>query len=228
MRREYVIYSAIFLMLLAFPILRPCFEDSIRIKALVIIQNTHTFKIFILGILTIITSISILLAYIISLLCFSDKAQEKERNRLKSKIHNLEIEIKKLSEENAKATAQFVDADREISILKDKLGNLKKELEAELAEKKQYLAEQEAILKQERTRLLFRKKQIDEDKDKLELKKQEYLIELKNLRRKIRERNTKSVERKKILKGLFRVLVIENHHRHAKKILKDARKAGLF
>jgi len=228
MRREYVIYSAIFLMLLAFPILRPCFEDSILIKALVIIQNTHTFKIFILGILTIITSISILLAYIISLLCFSDKAQEKERNRLKSKIHNLEIEIKKLSEENAKATAQFVDADREISILKDKLGNLKKELEAELAEKKQYLAEQEAILKQERTRLLFRKKQIDEDKDKLELKKQEYLIELKNLRRKIRERNTKSVERKKILKGLFRVLVIENHHRHAKKILKDARKAGLF
>jgi chromosome segregation ATPase len=215
-------------MLLAFPILRPCFEDSILIKALVIIQNTHTFKIFILGILTIITSISILLAYIISLLCFSDKAQEKERNRLKSKIHNLEIEIKKLSEENAKATAQFVDADREISILKDKLGNLKKELEAELAEKKQYLAEQEAILKQERTRLLFRKKQIDEDKDKLELKKQEYLIELKNLRRKIRERNTKSVERKKILKGLFRVLVIENHHRHAKKILKDARKAGLF
>ena len=228
MRREYVIYSAIFLMLLAFPILRPCFEDSILIRALVIIQNTHTFKIFILGILTIITSISILLAYIISLLCFSDKAQEKERNRLKSKIHNLEIEIKKLSEENAKATAQFVDADREISILKDKLGNLKKELEAELAEKKQYLAEQEAILKQERTRLLFRKKQIDEDKDKLELKKQEYLIELKNLRRKIRERNTKSVERKKILKGLFRVLVIENHHRHAKKILKDARKAGLF
>jgi hypothetical protein len=223
MRREYVIYSAIFLMLLAFPILRPCFEDSILIKALVIIQNTHTFKIFILGILTIITSISILLAYIISLLCFSDKAQEKERNRLKSKIHNLEIEIKKLSKE-----AQFVDADREISILKDKLGNLKKELEAELAEKKQYLAEQEAILKQERTRLLFRKKQIDEDKDKLELKKQEYLIELKNLRRKIRERNTKSVERKKILKGLFRVLVIENHHRHAKKILKDARKAGLF